>query len=432
MPRHLEKRRQGWYAVLNVPVDVQLELDRKRFRASLKTRDERVALRLAKPVIAHWQNQIARARNEAGANDDIAIVRGIFSKTGDEAESWRRALLNAKDDEHRQSILEQIDEAAYWLGTINVENIGDPPSRDPKARKFYERATGRLVDFTAHLEEWLSTSNATAKTQDMDRSVINRFVSDFPMVQDVTRPDVRRWINKLISEDGLAPKTVQRMLSGLRGYWRYLQSIGVAEEDHEPFSKLDVARQRKRTSPGSSRQPFEPSDVVQLLGAAIKRGDDQLADLIRLGMWTGCRIEELCALKVEQVKDDHFSIGDAKTKAGWRDVPIHRELAQTMTRLIDDSADGYVLSGLSVNKYGDRSNAVGKRFGRLKKDLDFGKQHVFHSIRKTVVTILENAGVPENVVADIVGHEKTTMTYGLYSGGLSLAVKQEALNKLTY
>ena len=78
MLRHLEKRRQGWYAVLNVPVDVQLELDRKRFRASLKTRDERVALRLAKPVIAHWQNQIARARNEAGANDDIAIVGGYF------------------------------------------------------------------------------------------------------------------------------------------------------------------------------------------------------------------------------------------------------------------------------------------------------------------------------------------------------------------
>ena len=40
---------------------------------------------------------------------------------------------------------------------------------------------------------------------------------------------------------------------------------------------------------------------------------------------------------------------------------------------------------------------------------------------------LGNAGVPENVVVDIVGHEKTTMTYGLYSGGVSLAVKREAL-----
>jgi len=53
----------------------------------------------------------------------------------------------------------------------------------------------------------------------------------------------------------------------------------------------------------------------------------------------------------------------------------------------------------------------------VKKELGFGRVDVFHSIRKTVVTILENAGVPENVVADIVGHEKATMTYGLYTNG---------------
>ena len=117
---------------------------------------------------------------------------------------------------------------------------------------------------------------------------------------------------------------------------------------------------------------------------------------------------------------------------GGTHLLIHRELTQTIARLIEGSKDGYVISGLSENKYGDRSNAVGKRFGRLKKELGFAKQYVFHSIRKTVVTILENAGEPENVVADIVGHEKTTMTYGLYSGGLSLAVKREALDKLVY
>ena len=193
-----------------------------------------------------------------------------------------------------------------------------------------------------------------------------------------------------------------------------------------------MARQAKRTSPRSSRQPFEPSDVVKLLKAATEREEDQLADLIRLAMWTGCRIEEICALKIEKVKDGHFSIEDAKTEAGWRDIPIHRELTQTMARLIEGSEDGYVLSGLTFNKYDDRSNAVGKRFGRLKRELGFGPQHVFHSIRKTVVTILENAGVAENIVADIVGHEKTTMTYGLYSGGLSLEVKREALEKLEY
>ena len=91
-----------------------------------------------------------------------------------------------------------------------------------------------------------------------------------------------------------------------------------------------------------------------------------------------------------------------------------------------------VTASLTINKYGDRSNAVGKRFGRLKTGLGFGPQYVFHSIRKTVVTILENADVRENVVADIVWHEKSTMTYGLYSGGATLALKHEALAHLAY
>ena len=44
---------------------------------------------------------------------------------------------------------------------------------------------------------------------------------------------------------------------------------------------------------------------------------------------------------------------------------------------------------------------------------------VFHSIRKTVATHFVNAQVPEGVTADILGDEKNTLTYGLYSGGAS-------------
>ena len=209
------------------------------------------------------------------------------------------------------------------------------------------------------------------------------------------------------------------------------QSIGVADDEHEPFTKLDVARQAKRVDPRTKRQPFEPADVVKLLEAAKER-DDQLGDLVTLAMWTGCRIEELCSLRVDRVKEDYLEIVEAKSAAGWRQVPIHKELASTMARLVEDSTDGYVLSGLTGNKYGHRQNVIGKEFGKLKTALGFGPQHVFHSYRKTVVTVLENEGVPENVVADLIGHEKTTMTYGLYSGGLSLAVKREALAKLTY
>lgn len=68
------------------------------------------------------------------------------------------------------------------------------------------------------------------------------------------------------------------------------------------------------------------------------------------------------------------------------------------------------------NQYDHRGDVLGKRFGRLKKSMGFvdGAQ-VFHSIRKTLITLMENAGVSEGVAADIVGHEKLTIMYGLYS-----------------
>lgn len=427
--RHIQRRDNTYYAVLEIPKALRPKFGGKaRFVRSLGTsladaQDE------AHEHLAEWRKQIRAARR--GEPIGLNGRRGGPQPDHDAA-VWLRRLREAPSEEERGSILEQIDMAAWQIGSMNVEHVGDRPSSAPEAQQFYATATGQVVALDAHLDEWIATSRATQKTKDMQSSDVKRFAAKFRQLHDVTRPAVRRWITGLMNEDGLAPKTVQRILSALRGYWRYLQSLEVAGEEHEPFTKLDVARQNKREERRSERQPFEPRDVVRLLNEAVGQEDDKLADLIRLGMWTGCRIEELCALKIDRVKKDSFSVEDAKTPAGWREVPIHRELAPTMRRLLQSSADGFVLSGLSENKYGDRSNAVGKRFGRLKADMGFGEQFVFHSIRKTVATALEEAGVPENVSADILGHDKPTMTYGLYSGGVSLGVKRKALTKLRY
>ena len=55
--------------------------------------------------------------------------------------------------------------------------------------------------------------------------------------------------------------------------------------------------------------------------------------------------------------------------------------------------------------YGKRGNALGKRFRRLKA-AGFGDNKVFHSIRKTVITILNNCDVREGRAADIAGHKR--------------------------
>ena len=147
-------------------------------------------------------------------------------------------------------------------------------------------------------------------------------------------------------------------------------------------------------------------------------------------------MRQLCGLKVTDLKKksgvEILMIKDAKTRAGVRNVPIHPDLKPVIKRLTRDSSDDYLITEQQEDQFGKRSNAIGKRFGRLKTKLGFGKEHVFHSIRKTVITILENAGVPEGVSADIVGHEKKTMTYGLYSAGTSEQKKLEAIKLLKF
>ena len=83
----------------------------------------------------------------------------------------------------------------------------------------------------------------------------------------------------------------------------------------------------------------------------------------------------------------------------------------------------------SSNKYATRSPPLSKRFGRLKAAQGFGAGLVFHSIRKTVATALHEAGCPEPIAADILGHKLTTMSYGVYSSGTTLRVRREWLEK---
>jgi integrase len=66
-------------------------------------------------------------------------------------------------------------------------------------------------------------------------------------------------------------------------------------------------------------------------------------------------------------------------------------------------------------------------FSSFKQQLGYGPETDLHSFRRTLITELENLGCPEAVTADIVGHKKQTITYGLYSGGSRLELMRHWL-----
>ena len=73
-----------------------------------------------------------------------------------------------------------------------------------------------------------------------------------------------------------------------------------------------------------------------------------------------------------------------------------------------------------------------KRLGRLRKKAGLPETVVFHSLRNTFATRMENLGVPKNHISQLMGHEDGNMALDVYSGGLAIEPLRESIGKLSY
>ena len=403
MPKFIQKRRRKWYAVLEVPKDLRPRLKKARFVQSLKTESQSEAERLCLPVIHEWKELIESVRSGLPPTDAILAMR------------------------QHKLLLEQKYVPEHEVDMVNAELATEADELAEAHLVVY----GDWLVLSEHINDFAERLSDQPKTIDMKRRDLSRFSKKFKYAHDATTTSVQDWVEKdLIAKDRLAFTTCRRVISNCRGYWTYLQRHHKLELAL-PFDNV-VPRKNNRANQSANikRQHFTKADFQTLIGAADN--DSQLKDLIYLGAYTGARIEELCSLKLSSVDSNSFSIEDAKTSAGIRKVPIHPVIRPIVDRLRTTSEDGFLLSGLTFNKYGDRSNAIGKKFGRLKGRCGYGRTLVFHSLRKGVATQLEEAGIPENISARLIGHELKTMTYGLYSGGVTFETLQEAIEKLDW
>ncbi|MDV7201490.1 tyrosine-type recombinase/integrase [Roseovarius sp. 10] len=446
----LPKGSSYYQAFLRVPEDVRHLVGKTQFKKSLKTSDKREAQRLAAQIVPLWEQEIAKARQTPES-----IIASKLEEHRRLIEEINKQIARARTDNEWDQLQEtkgvlEIEVANLITSSLGFNDASELYGNDLTAAQLaYKITTGQFVPFCKHLEEFLRVSRVNLKTADEKRRWICRFdeyVGDC-YVQMIKRSLVRSFANDLVDKDKLSHVTAKKALSHLAGYWDFLRDHkGVANEDlPNPFKEIRLPKINKKEEQSSKRLPFSVDDIHRIYdhltrltaGNRVKAQDKAMRDTFLLGIYTGGRIEELVRLTADKVNLDKetLSITDAKTSAGNREVPIHPELLPVIRRLLSEAHSDhreYLIATDSKNKFGNRSDPLSKRFGRLKTELGYDGRYVFHSLRKTVVTLLEQAGVPEGITADIVGHEKDTMTYGLYSGGTSLTQKREALKSLNY
>lgn len=258
--------------------------------------------------------------------------------------------------------------------------------------------------------------------------------------EPVSFDTVSAYLDQLTDKAGnaLSSKTKKQHAWSCSSFWKWACKHDVDWREQykgqpNPFADHDYPTIKGEAV---SWDAFSKEDVERLHGMAVEKKDQPLADLIALGAYTGARLEEIGRIHRDSLtfKGDvpiSFHIKEAKSAAGIRQVPIHPRIADLVSSLLKASQDGYLLPG-GNNKYGNRLDSLSKRFGRLKTSAEFGKAHVFHSIRKTAITLVHQAGADVAVMPGLFGHETGMITFDLYSKGPSLEQKAKVIGLLSF
>lgn len=417
-----------------IPADVQSIVGQKVFRVSTGETDIFQAADKSNAIIAGLKRRIQQARSTLQSSESSEAARlamqfrKLHGDAGDKFELEQIITFALKQGGHS---LTEYGRRLRASGGVVDEAL------DEQTRTRVELITGEVTPFLKYIDQW--QPHAGLKPRPLDQAISSLRQFNHEVTQPIERLEakhVQAWIDTMINphgETGLSAATVARKIGEVRNYWRYLQSTQVVEEGRDPFAgrRIKDPIERRQTS-DTKRQKWTPEEVVKVWEAVDPA--DPLHAVIKIAAYSGARIEGVAQLKVADIRSDRdgvrFMHMADKTAAGDRDVPIHSEIAGLIDNLVQHAdGDGFLIRSDAKNKYGERSQPLGKKFGRLKTALGFDDRYVFHGIRKTVASMMQDAGVSENVAADIVGHLKPTMTYGLYGGVTAMGLRKRELER---
>ena len=268
-------------------------------------------------------------------------------------------------------------------------------------------------------EEYLSYLRSVRNLSEATVHAYRRDILDFlsgvwqhqDAAEDIDRESVRAYIARL-SRNGLSRASINRMLSALKGFFRFLVK-------HEVIQTSPAADIRSLKDSGELPSFLFDEEVESLLGIT---GDDfaSLRDraIFETLYSTGCRIAELTAVNVADVKlgrgrmlvhgkgskDRLVFLGDRAVKALEAYFPGRAALLERRGAAQTDA--------LFLNAAGRRLTGRGVALILEKRMQEAGitKHASPHTLRHTFATHLLERGADIRVVQELLGHAKLSTT----------------------
>ena len=230
--------------------------------------------------------------------------------------------------------------------------------------------------------------------------------------------DLREWIVRRSETDGLSAASVNREMSSLRSFFRFLRREGIVSTDiFVGVGRLKTPKRLPAFVP-ESRMP----ELMEELNVKSDDGDfDSVRDALIVQMFYRCglRLAELVGIDVDDFSSDYASLKVHGKGDKERIVPVAETVRESLSGYLE------IIRGQNICKNGEKALFLtrdGRRISRtrvyrtVRRSLEEagvqGKKSP-HVLRHTFATHLLNAGADMRDIQELMGHAslQTTQIY---------------------
>jgi len=262
--------------------------------------------------------------------------------------------------------------------------------------------------FITYLSSEKRFSDHTVKSYTTDLKQFTSFLSsEFQITDEINEISfqiIRTWIASLL-EKGINPRSVNRKISTLKTYFKFLIREGELIEN--PMMKLVAPKSKKRLPVF-----IEEGQILSLLNE-VKFEEGFVGQrnklIIELFYVTGIRLSELINIKISDVDFNNQSIKVLGKRNKERIIPLSPNVVSDLNIFIENKhQNNYLFTNLEGKKLYNKLvyRLVSKYIGEI-SSVNKKSPHV---LRHTFATHMLNNGADINAIKELLGHANLSAT----------------------
>lgn len=334
--------------------------------------------------------------------------------------------INSSSDVDNLLQLAQAESLADLLeslgGTTVASSLEDGRSRLEQPDR--SNTATQSLPLVELLDKYILLKKPKAGTVTAYKSVVKEFTEFCKRkchIAEILQSDVTRFREELAKKNGV--QTIDNKMKVLKSLLNFAIDQGYLNAKN-PVSVKNLQTKKQKLTEGYAI--FESDEIKLYFQSerfkAEKKNDPDYYFCLMLEIFTGCRVNELTSLQVNQLKKSEsgtnfLQIRDSKTAAGKREVPIPEILfEQGFAKFIEGKKPtDFIFRYLDRDGRG-AGNAVGKKFSyQIKLEKIHRPKLVFHSLRKFLNDFFMKNSVDYEVRCQYFGHEIEAVNVATYT-----------------